>query len=117
MSDETNQYYIFSATHTQKHEDFLTWWGPNHCGYTWYKERMGVYSEKEANKIASTCQDNYAIPKYLVDQHFVMSRDCDRVVYGIPAITSILKIFGFKANRKARNYGAYIFPLKTTASK
>jgi hypothetical protein len=39
--------------------DFLTWWGPNRCGYTHSLQQAGHYSAWEAGKIEASCHDGH----------------------------------------------------------
>lgn len=37
------KYYYISLKWTHKTDAFITFWGPNHCGYQWSKEMIGEY--------------------------------------------------------------------------
>ncbi|MES2732234.1 MAG: hypothetical protein V4714_10810 [Bacteroidota bacterium] len=101
-----SEYYILSAKHTQKREPYLTWWGADCRGYTWFKSRMGVYSEGEAKEIA-TNQDNYMVPKILVDNYFIKDISEGREGFAIPNLPIVLKALGFKTVRANRS-GVFI---------
>lgn len=49
MSD---RFYIASLKHTGKAHEHITWWGPNHCGYTpVLGEYAGLYRAEDAAKL------------------------------------------------------------------
>jgi len=63
--NEVKDHYIFCFKHTNDHEDVVTWWRPEGCGYTFFLAAAGKYSEKEILK--HKChyingRDNFVIP-------------------------------------------------------
>ncbi len=41
------EYYIISLKHTSKGDTALTFWCANGSGYTWHRDRAGVYTAQE----------------------------------------------------------------------
>lgn len=48
------EYLIAHIGHTHKHNEHVTWWKPNSCGYTICIDKAGHYSEEEARSICWT---------------------------------------------------------------
>jgi hypothetical protein len=46
-----NKYLIAHIGHTQKHNEHVTWWKPDSCGYTICIDKAGRYSEEDAVSI------------------------------------------------------------------
>lgn len=67
------EYYIISLKHTSKGDTALTFWCANGCGYTWHRDRAGLYTEEEAKKCISA--DNVMVEKSKVDPFWMNAND------------------------------------------
>ena len=45
------QYLIAHIGHTHREHEHITWWKPDHCGYTICIDKAGLYTESEARGI------------------------------------------------------------------
>lgn len=66
-----SKYYIVSKKHTIPREEHITFYRPNHCGYTWYLSQAGVYAEDQLKGIPIGYDDDietFAIPCEFVDE-------------------------------------------------
>ena len=63
----TTLYRIASLKHTHQGHEHITWWGPNHCGYTpVLGGQCGVYSAEEAAAL-NNGESCIAVPVDVVD--------------------------------------------------
>lgn len=58
-------HYIFCFKHTCDHENVVTWWRPEGCGYTYFLAAAGKYSQEEI--LEHKChyingRDNFVVP-------------------------------------------------------
>lgn len=67
------QYYVISLKHTSKGDTALTFWCANGGGYTWHRDRAGLYTEEEAKKCISS--DNVMVEKEKVDPFWMNAVD------------------------------------------
>lgn len=67
-------FYIISAKHTSIGDTALTLWGPNRSGYTWHKDRAGIYPELETQLICDEFE-NIAVDKEEADKFFLSGND------------------------------------------
>lgn len=91
------QYYIISLKHTSKGDSALTFWGKNKCGYTWHKERAGVYSEEEAKTCIS--DDNVMVEKSEVDKFWMNAIDFNDKYISIPNNPTVLMVLGLDSKQ------------------
>lgn len=76
------EYYIISLKHTSKGDTALTFWGKNGGGYTWNRERAGLYPELGIEKYTS--EDNIAVPKEQVDPFWMNALDFNDKYISVP---------------------------------
>lgn len=86
------EYYIISLKHTSKGDTALTFWGKNGSGYTWNRERAGVYNEVEANECKS--EDNVPVLKSLVDPFWMNAADFGDKYISVPNNPTVLSKLG-----------------------
>ncbi len=43
----TQQYFVISLGHSKKADDFILFWRPDNCGYTFRIEDAGLYTEQQ----------------------------------------------------------------------
>lgn len=86
------QYYIVSLKHTSKGDTALTFWGENGNGYTWSKQRAGLYTEDEANKHSTF--ENVPVPKQVVDKFWMNALDFNDAYVSIPNNPTVLYHLG-----------------------
>lgn len=67
------QYYIISLKHTSKGDAALTFWGKCGSGYTWHRDRAGLYPEDKVD--AYTSEDNIKVEKEKVDPFWMNAVD------------------------------------------
>jgi hypothetical protein len=67
------QYYLISLKHTSKGDTALTFWCANGNGYTWHKNRAGIYNEDEIDKYIG--YDTVAVLKEVVDPFWMNALD------------------------------------------
>jgi hypothetical protein len=77
------QYYIVSAKHTSKADTALTLWGWNHAGYTYSKQRAGVYTEEEIKKFNGDIE-NIPVDKEEADKLFLPADDHNDYFIALP---------------------------------
>jgi len=82
------QYYIVSAKHTSKGDKVLTLWGPNSAGYTWHRDRAGVYSEEDKEK-AHHDDQNIFVDKELADTLWMEAEDYGDKYIALPNDTTV----------------------------
>lgn len=87
-----NQYYIVSVKHTSKGDTALTFWGKDGGGYTWHKDRAGLYNEEEALKCESA--DNVKVLKELVDPFWMNALDFSDKYISVPNNPTVLHHLG-----------------------
>ena len=46
------KYYILSKKWTQREDQVLTWWGPDHSGYVYDLDKAGLYTKEDAEGVA-----------------------------------------------------------------
>lgn len=90
--ETSNQYYIVSIKHTSKGDTALTFWCADGGGYTWHKNRAGVYNEHEAVKCESA--DNIKVPKELVDPFWMDALDFSDKYISVPNTPTVLHHLG-----------------------
>lgn len=76
------QYYIVSLKHTSKGDTALTFWCANGAGYTYSKNRAGVYEENKLHQY--TTEDNVAVEKEKVDKFWMNALDFDDKFVAVP---------------------------------
>lgn len=86
------EYYIISLKHTSKGDTALTFWGKNGSGYTWNKERAGVYTEAEANECKS--EENVPVLKEKVDPFWMRAVDFSDEYISVPNSAPVLSRLG-----------------------
>ena len=94
MSKKT-LYYIISLKHTSKGDAALTFWGKNGSGYTYHKDRAGLYNEAEA--ISCESYDNVKVPQEKVDQFWMNAVDFEDKYIAVPNNPSVRYHFGLDA--------------------
>ncbi len=82
------QYYIISLKHTSKGDAALTFWGANGAGYTWGKQRAGLYAESVVKNYTST--DSIAVPQEEVDKFWMNALDFDDEYISVPNNPTVL---------------------------
>ncbi|MBP6861372.1 MAG: hypothetical protein KBC57_03335 [Neisseriaceae bacterium] len=43
----TQHYFVISLGHSKKADDFILFWRPDNCGYTFCVEKAGLYTEQQ----------------------------------------------------------------------
>lgn len=76
------EYYIVSIKHTSKGDTALTFWCANGNGYTWHRDRAGVYTEEEAKECISA--DNIMVEKEKVDPFWMNAIDYNDKYISVP---------------------------------
>lgn len=76
------EYYIISLKHTSKGDAALTFWGANGSGYTWSKNRAGIYPEEVIHQYTS--EDNWAVPVEKVDPFWMNAVDYEDKYVSVP---------------------------------
>lgn len=92
MNNLKNEFYIVSLKHTSKGDTALTFWGANGSGYTWHKDRAGIYSKEEAEKCESS--DNPKVPKENVDKFWIKATDFNDHYISVPNHPAVLFALG-----------------------
>lgn len=90
------QYYIVSLKHTSKGDTALTFWGANGGGYTWHRDRAGIYYESLVDHFTSA--ENVKVLKETVDLYWMNADDFDDKYISVPNNPMILKKFGLSAH-------------------
>lgn len=99
------EYYIVSLKHTSKGDAALTFWGKNGAGYTWNRERAGVYTEEEANECKSA--ENIPVLKEKVDPFWMNAIDHDDRYISVPNNSTVLHQLGLTtALMKPKKYAS-----------
>jgi hypothetical protein len=86
------EYYIVSLKHTSKSDTALTFWGKDKCGYTWHKDRAGIYSEDEIK--SSITFENVAVEKEIADKFWMNALDFGDKYISIPNNPTVLYHLG-----------------------
>lgn len=86
------QYYIVSLKHTSKGDTALTFWCADGSGYTWHKNRAGLYDEDVVHK--STSNDNVAVLKEDVDKFWMNALDFNDKYISVPNNPTVLHHLG-----------------------
>lgn len=89
------EYYIVSLKHTSKGDTALTFWGPNGSGYTWHRDRAGIYSEEEVEKCRSV--DNIPVPTEKVDKWWMRALDFTDEYISVPNTPTVLHDLGLSS--------------------
>jgi hypothetical protein len=92
MNTEERLFYIVSLKHTSKGDTALTFWGKDGAGYTWHRDRAGLYNQEEARSYSST--DNVPVPREDVDKWWMNAQDFGDKYVSVPNNPTILQIFG-----------------------
>lgn len=87
------EYYIVSIKHTSKGDAALTLWGPNNAGYTWHKDRAGVYTEEQAKRFAGD-ENNVPVSKEVADTLFLPADDFGDKYVSLPNDTTVRSLLG-----------------------
>jgi hypothetical protein len=82
------EYYIVSLKHTSKGDTALTFWCANGNGYTWHKDRAGLYSEDIVSQYTS--DDNVAVEKGLIDKFWMNAIDYNDKYVSVPNTKQVL---------------------------
>lgn len=85
-------FYIVSLKHTSKGDTALTFWGANGNGYTWHRDRAGLYTEEEVDKYTST--DNHKVEKELADKFWMNALDFNDKYISVPNSPTVLHHLG-----------------------
>lgn len=83
-----NQYYIVSLKHTSKGDTALTFWCADGAGYTWHRDRAGLYDEVASNKSSSV--ENVKVLKELVDPFWMNALDFEDKYISVPNNPTVL---------------------------
>lgn len=86
------EYYIVSLKHTSKGDTALTFWCAHSRGYTWDKNRVGVYSEEELDNIVN--HNNVAVPVEVADKLWMNAIDFNDEYISIPNNKEVQKELG-----------------------
>jgi hypothetical protein len=86
------QYYIVSVKHTSKGDTALTFWCSNGNGYTWHRDRAGLYTEDEARKCISV--DNIMVEKEKVGPFWMNAVDFNDKYISVPNQPTVLHHLG-----------------------
>jgi hypothetical protein len=92
------QYYLISLKHTSKGDSALTFWCADGCGYTWHKDRAGLYSEEEV--IKCECEDSVRVEKSLVDPFWMNAIDYSDKYVSVPNNAQVLHALGIEKAAK-----------------
>lgn len=92
------EYYIISLKHTSKGDTALTFWGHDSNGYTWHRDRAGLYTEEEMKKCISP--DNVAVLKETVDPYWMNATDFSDKYISVPNNYGVLYNFGILESAK-----------------
>lgn len=87
------EYYIISLKHTSKGDAALTFWGPNGGGYTWHRDRAGLYSEDIVDRYTS--EDNVKVEKEKVDQFWMNAVDYGDKYISVANTPGVRRELGF----------------------
>lgn len=87
------QYYIISLKHTSKGDAALTFWGPNGGGYTWHRDRAGVYNEDVVDRYTS--EDNVKVEKGNVDPFWMNAVDYGDKYISVANTPGVRRELGF----------------------
>jgi hypothetical protein len=90
------EYYIISLKHTSKGDTALTFWGANRSGYTWDKNRAGLYSHNEAFMLSDEL--NVAVQKDIVDRFWQDANDFGDKYTSVPNNSTTLYMLGLKSS-------------------
>lgn len=90
--DKVNEYYIVSIKHTSKGDSALTFWCADGAGYTWHRDRAGLYDEQEAIKHEAV--DNPKVLKELVDKFWMNALDFNDKYISVPNTPTVLHHLG-----------------------
>jgi hypothetical protein len=86
------QFYIVSTKHTSKADTALTLWGPNYGGYSWHKNRAGVYEEED--KEGTESEDAVFVDKEEADKLFMNGNDFGDQYISLPNDITVRTILG-----------------------
>lgn len=86
------KYYIVSLKHTSKGDTALTFWCANGCGYTYHRDRAGLYSLDELK--GSVSNDNVAVEKEKVDPFWMNAVDFEDRFIAVPNSPTVLHHLG-----------------------
>lgn len=75
-------YYIISLKHTSKGDTALTFWAHDSNGYTWHRDRAGLYTEDEIKECVS--YNNVAVEKEKVDPFWMNAVDFNDKYISVP---------------------------------
>lgn len=94
-AEKVNLYYIVSLKHTSKGDTAFTFWCTNGAGYTWHKDRAGLYTEDELKGRVS--DDNVAVAKEIVDPFWMNALDFNDKFISVPNTPTTLNKFGLNS--------------------
>lgn len=89
---EKKYFYIVSLKHTSNADTALTFWGPAGSGYTWHKDRAGLYAEDVVNKYTS--DDNVAVEESICNRFWIEANDFSDKYISVPNIEPVLHALG-----------------------
>jgi len=87
------EYYIVSIKHTSKGDSALTLWGPNNSGYTWHKDRAGVYTEDQIKRFAGD-EMNVPVSRGAADLLWLSADDYGDKYISLPNNTTTCALLG-----------------------
>lgn len=101
MSEQ--QYYIVSIKHTSKGDTALTLWAKNSAGYTYHRDRAGVYGEERRKEIEAA--GDVFVKKEDADRLFLPAKYVDVEFISLPNDTTVRTILGIPTkNMKPAKY-------------
>lgn len=108
------EYYVVSTRHTSKGDTALTLWGKNHSGYTYHKDRAGLYGDEDRAGIEAS--GDVFVKKEDADKLFLPAKDFNDEFIALPNDITVRTILGIPTkNMKPVKYKSckMIFHLPT----
>lgn len=91
------EYYIISLKHTSIGDTALTLWGENHNGYTWHKDRAGIYHEED--KQGTESNQNVFVDKEAADRFWLPGNDYGDKFIALPNDTTVRTLLKLDAKQ------------------
>jgi len=92
------QYYIVSLKHTSKGDAALLFWGHDGGGYSWHRDRAGLYNDDVVQKHTSC--DNVKVLKEDVDPFWMNALDFNDKYISVPNNKTVLHHLGLLESEK-----------------